>query len=83
MTIRKGRLHKICIKCGGSYEPEGKFQRLCRKCKPKTYINGFLHLQKEVDRKMKKKTATPKHRAPYKPRNTPTIKKKRKVRNNA
>ena len=32
MPIRKGRLHKICKRCGKSFEPEGKNPKLCDDC---------------------------------------------------
>ena len=72
MTIRKGSLWKICKKCGKYYEPTGKFCRFCDKCNPR-YFSWLNQLAKQ-----RKKTATPKHKHPYKHRNTPTIKKKEK-----
>ncbi len=32
MTIRKGKLNRIC-KCGNTFEPEGKRQEICKPCK--------------------------------------------------
>jgi len=34
MVIRKGRLWRICKRCGRKYEPNGKFERFCDSCKP-------------------------------------------------
>ena len=73
MTIRKGNLWRICKKCGKSFEPNGKFERYCDNCNPKGF--SWINLLAE---KQRKKTATPKHKHPYKHRITPTIKEKEK-----
>ena len=32
MTIRKGRLHRPCDKCGKLYEKVTQFQKICMPC---------------------------------------------------
>jgi len=44
MTLRTGktRLHRICAKCGKSFEPMGgRENRICEDCKPQI-VNGFI-----------------------------------------
>jgi len=36
MTIRKGKLQKPCIRCGNNFEPTGRSNKICPKCKPKS-----------------------------------------------
>jgi len=45
MVLRKGRLQRPCSKCGKSFEPNGKSQKICVNCKPKSFLNELARLQ--------------------------------------
>ena len=55
MPIRKGRLWRNCRKCNRSFEPTGKSSWICNKCKPTSYLDMFLKLKKQNDKKKKYK----------------------------
>jgi len=39
MTIRTGKLHKPCTKCGKYFKPCSRYTRLCDKC----YLEAMQH----------------------------------------
>ena len=52
MAIRKGRLNRICTKCGDNFEPNGKWSKLCNKCNPqknKGWLNELIINQNTTD----------------------------------
>ena len=54
MAIRKGKLQKPCRVCGKYFEPNSRGNKMCKKCKPKSYLDIFYERQKRLD-KLKKK----------------------------
>lgn len=50
MTLRKGKLQRPCIKCGKSFEPSSKGSRMCRKCKPNSYLDIFYERQERLNK---------------------------------
>ncbi|KKK54653.1 hypothetical protein LCGC14_3082530 [marine sediment metagenome] len=53
MVLRKGRLQKPCKKCKELYEPTGRYDKLCLKCKPNSATTFYDRLQK-ISKKNKK-----------------------------
>lgn len=55
MAIRKGKLWKVCKRCGKSYEPSGRYSNFCPKCcgKKNIFLNYLLKKQKKVNKNEK------------------------------
>lgn len=51
MPIRKNKLHKVCPRCGKDYEPNKKYQKICRKC----LIKAMIYWQKGPRRTKRRK----------------------------
>ena len=54
MPIRKGRLGKVCIRCGKTFIPDGICNRICPDCcivKRNNNINRWFDLQNKTKKK--------------------------------
>lgn len=53
MPIRKGnqRLQKPCKRCGELFEPSGKYNVICLKCRPRAISSFYIRLQRIQRRK--------------------------------
>ena len=47
MPIRKGRLWRICERCGESFEPIGRTNKYCNKCKRNNtcFLDSLIAIQ--------------------------------------
>jgi len=51
MPIRKGRLYRICKRCGETFKPTGRCSYICKKCNqntpgPGSWIDKIIMMQK-------------------------------------
>ena len=44
--LRKGKLHRICIKCEKTFEPSGKSVKICNKCKGDSWMDYLYRKQR-------------------------------------
>lgn len=45
MPIRKGKLWRVCLRCGESFPPSSKTNKVCNKCIPSTQMDKWLKRQ--------------------------------------
>ena len=48
------RFSKICIKCGELFKYSGKSCRVCKKCKPKSYMDELVKICEKRKREAKR-----------------------------
>ena len=51
MPIRKGRLHRICIRCKKTFEPSSKVSWVCDKCKENNHKKRIIKNRRNKKKK--------------------------------